>query len=235
MAAPPFADRVALVTGGSRGIGLAITDRLIAAGAQVAVASRSQPDSLPPGARWFGADVREAGQVEELVTDVVDHYGRLDVAVNNAGGSPVAEAATASPRFSSAIVTLNLLAPLYVATAANRVMQGQDAGGVIVSIASLRAHQPSPGTAAYAAAKAGLVNLTRSLAVEWAPRVRVNCVSPATLDQGSSPLGRGATADDVAGAVLHLASPASAYVTGADLVVHGGGERPAFLAAVAGH
>lgn len=93
--------------------------------------------------------------------------------VNNTGGSPYADAASVSPRFVEKVVALNLLAPFYVAQAANRVMQEQDGGGVVISIGSVAALRPAPGTAAYNAAKAGLAVLTRSLALEWAPKVRV--------------------------------------------------------------
>jgi NAD(P)-dependent dehydrogenase (short-subunit alcohol dehydrogenase family) len=182
------------------------------------------------------------------VRAATERYGSLDVLVNNAGGSPFADAATASPRFSAAIVTLNLLAPLYLAQAANAVMQQQEGGGVIVNVASVSGTRASPGTAAYGAAKAGLLNLTQSLAVEWAPRVRVVAVTPgpvrteqAHLHYGNDagiaavdatvPMGRMAEPRDVADACLLLASPLAAYVTGANLLVHGGGERPAFLAA----
>ncbi len=159
------------------------------------------------------------------------------------------DAAAASPRFSASIVALNLLAPLYCAQAANAVMQGQEDGGSIVNIASVSGIRPSPGTAAYGAAKAGLINLTQSLAIEWAPKVRVNCVSAGLVATEAAddhyggpegmagvaatvPLGRFGTPEDVAGLCLFLASPLAAYVTGANLVAHGGGEWPAFLAAV---
>jgi NAD(P)-dependent dehydrogenase (short-subunit alcohol dehydrogenase family) len=226
-------DRIALVVGGARGVGRGITDALLADGAQVAVASRDQPDELPAGARWFSADVRRPDGATELVDEVVARHGRLDVLVNSPGGSPTAPASTTAPAFTSALLTLNLLAPLHVAVAANEVMQGQDAGGAIVNLATLGALRASPGTSAYAAAKAGLLSLTQSLAVEWAPKVRVNAVSYDLAD-GSVPVGRAGTPADVAAAVLHLASPAAAYVTGANLVVHGGGARPAYLAALAG-
>ena len=240
--APALQDRVALVTGGAQGIGRAITEGLVAAGAAVAVCGRSQPDELADGARFFAADVRDPGEVDDLVAAVVERYGRVDVLVNNAGGSPHAAAATASPQFSTAIVTLNLLAPLHVSTAVNRVMQGQDGGGAIVNLASLRGMGAAPGTAAYGAAKAGLISLTETLAVEWAPRVRVNCISaglvateaPAADVGADLPLGRLGRAVEVADAVVWLSSPASAYVTGTNLVLHGGGERPAYLAAITG-
>jgi NAD(P)-dependent dehydrogenase (short-subunit alcohol dehydrogenase family) len=213
----------------------------------VVVCGRNAP-TAEGGIDFVACDVRDAEQVDALIADVVARHGRLDVLVNNAGGSPAAEAATASPRFSEAIVRLNLLGPLHAAQAANRVMQGQDAGGTIVNIGSVSGMRPSPGTAAYGAAKAGLINLTQTLAVEWAPKVRVNCVTAgllvteqAELHYGDAagvarvaatvPLGRMGTPDDVAGACLFLASPLAAYVSGANLVVHGGGEPPPYLAA----
>ena len=236
---------VALVTGGSRGIGRAIVGRFLASGASVVTCGRNQPDDLPDGAVFVQADVRDAEQVDALVTTAVEKFGRLDVLVNNAGGSPPAPAATASPRFFTSVIALNLLAPLFCAQRANAVMQDQDEGGVIVNVGSLSGMRPSPGTAAYGAAKAGLVNLTESLAQEWAPKVRVNCVSGGLIltEEGREhygdearieriaatvPLGRFGTPDDVANACLWLASPEAAFVTGANLVLHGGGERPPF-------
>ena len=127
--------------------------------------------------RYEACDVRDPDEVTSLVERVVAAHGRLDVAVNNAGGSPTAAAADASPRFSEAIIAPQPARPLHVAQAVNRVMQEQDAGGSIVNVSSVSALRPSPGTAAYGATKAGLLSLTQSLAVEWAPKVRVNAVS----------------------------------------------------------
>ena len=240
--------RVALVTGGSRGVGRGIVERFLAAGASVMTCGRTEPEDLPAGAAFTVADVRDAEQVDTLVAATVERFGRLDVLVNNAGGSPPADAATASPRFSTSIVALNLLAPLFCAQRANAVMQEQDDGGAIVNIASVSGIRPSPGTAAYGAAKAGLINLTQTLAVEWAPKVRVNAVTAgmilteqAELFYGDEagvarvaatvPLGRMGQPSDVGDACLFLSSPLASYVSGANLVVHGGGERPAFLEA----
>lgn len=238
---PPGA--VALVTGGTRGIGLAIAERLRANGAIVVTCARNPPSGDDT---WVPCDVRKAADVQAMVDNVIQRHGRLDIVVNNAGGSPEAAADTASPRFAEAIVALNLLGPLYVAQAANRVMQGQAQGGSIINIASVSGTRPSPGTAVYGAAKAGLLNLTQSLAMEWGPRVRVNAIIAGLIatesaaqhyggNQGVArvgaalPLGRMGTGGDIADAVMLLASPLAAYISGAQLAVHGGGERPFFL------
>lgn len=239
--------RVGLVTGGARGVGRGITDRLLAAGMRVAICGRSEPEpgSLPDGVLFVRADVRDPDAVGALVDTVVDRFGRLDVAVNNAGGAPGVDAATASPRFTEKIVGLNLLAAIHVAQAANAVMQRQDSGGSVVNISSLSGLRPSPGTAAYGAAKAGLISLSTTLAAEWAPKVRVNTVSAGMVrteqfedyyggPEGAAavartvPLGRVAEPADIGNAVAWLASDLASFVSGANLVVHGGGERLAF-------
>jgi NAD(P)-dependent dehydrogenase (short-subunit alcohol dehydrogenase family) len=244
-----------IVTGGTRGIGAGIARAFLRAGAQVLVCGRTEPaDSLLPAtggrtAAFARADVRDPEQAQRLVRTAVNLFGRVDVLVSNAGGSPAADAATASPRFHAKIVELNLIAPLHIAQSANAVMQNQAGGGSIIMIGSVSGTRPSPGTAAYGAAKAGLHHLVTSLAVEWAPKVRVNCVVPSLVVTesaamhhggeaglaaiaGTVPLQRIATPEDVAGACLFLASPLASYASGAALLLHGGGERPAFLAAL---
>jgi NAD(P)-dependent dehydrogenase (short-subunit alcohol dehydrogenase family) len=243
MAEADFAGRGVVVTGGTRGIGAGIARAFLAAGAQVLVCGRTDAAELPAAAGRTAccvrADVRDPDQAQLLVRAAAERFGRVDVVVSNAGGAPPAAAATASPRFHAKVIELNLIAPLHVAQAANAVMQGQAGGGAIIMIGSVSGTRPSPGTAAYAAAKAGLHSLAASLAVEWAPKVRVNCVVPslvlteAAAESGygeaatAAPLGRLATPADVAGACLFLASAQAAFVSGAALLLHGGGERPA--------
>lgn len=183
--------------------------------------------------------MRDPDAVAAMISSIIEQHERLDVVVNNAGGSPFADAATMSPRLAERVIALNLLAPFYVAQAANTVMQAQEGGGVIVNIGSVAARRPAPGTSAYNAAKAGLAVLTRSLALEWAPKVRVNQVSPGLVRteadtypagvQTTIPMGRLGEPADVAAACLMLCSPEARFITGADLYVDGGGEIPAFL------
>jgi NAD(P)-dependent dehydrogenase (short-subunit alcohol dehydrogenase family) len=247
-----FRGRVALITGGARGIGRGIAERFLEAGAEVAICGRNAPEASPSfggrSAAFFACDVRDAEQVARMTDEVAARFGRLDTLVANAGGAPAAEAATASPRFHERIIQLNLTAPLHCAQRANAVMQRQPEGGVIEFIASVSAIRPSPGTAAYGAAKAGLLSLTSSLAVEWAPRVRVVAVTAGLIrteqahlhygdEEGIAavgrtiPLGRMGDPEDVADACLFLASPLARYVSGTSLLSHGGGEAPAFLGA----
>ncbi|MGW4529863.1 SDR family oxidoreductase [Nocardia sp. NPDC004340] len=243
---------VVLVTGGVRGVGAGISRVFLDAGATVVACAR-RPGDTPVESNgrtidFLPCDVRDVDSVRGLVETIVEKYGRLDTVVNNAGGAPFALAADASANFHSKIVQLNLLAPLLVSQIANEVMQKQDTGGSIVMISSVSGHRPSPGTAAYGAAKAGVDSLVSSLAVEWAPKVRMNSVICGLVNTESShlhygdedgiasvsatvPMGRMATPEDIGRTAAFLASPLASYVTGSALLVHGGGEKPAFLEA----
>jgi NAD(P)-dependent dehydrogenase (short-subunit alcohol dehydrogenase family) len=246
-----LAGQVALVTGGTKGLGRAVAMALAAAGARVFVCARNAPAEAMGDISFRAVDVRDLEAVRELVEAIVTEAGRIDILVNNAGGSPAVPAADASPRFSEAIVRLNLMAPLYLSQAVHPHMARQG-GGSIVNIASVSAIRPSPGTAAYGAAKAGLLNLTQSLAQEWGPQaIRVNAIiaglmatetAEATYGDAeaqaavgrSMPLRRMGTGEDIAGAVLWLVSPLADWVSGARINVDGGGERPYFLDLVKG-
>lgn len=246
-----FAGRVAIVTGGTRGLGRQIAVRLAAAGAKVAICGRNAPEDLPDGIVFYPADVRDADQAKAFVDAVAKDAGRIDILVNNAGGSPASEVAAASPRFIDAILKLNMVGPLYMAQAAYPHMVASG-GGSIINIASVSGARPSPGTAVYGMAKAGLISMTQSLAQEWGrDGIRVNAIiaglmttenAEATYGDAdaqaavgrSMPLGRMGTGDDLAGAVLWLSSDDAQWVSGARLQVDGGGERPYFLDLVKG-
>lgn len=243
---------VVLVTGGVRGVGAGISRVFLDAGATVVACAR-RPGDTPVqsdgrGIDFLPCDVRDPDSVRGLIEQIVQKYGRLDTVVNNAGGAPFAMAADASANFHSKIVQLNLLAPLLVSQLANEVMQKQQDGGSIVMISSVSGHRPSPGTAAYGAAKAGVDSLVSSLAVEWAPKVRLNSVIVGLVNTESShlhygdedgiaavsrtvPMQRMAAPEDIGRTAAFLASPLASYVTGSALLVHGGGEKPAFLEA----
>jgi NAD(P)-dependent dehydrogenase (short-subunit alcohol dehydrogenase family) len=245
--------RVVLVTGGTRGIGAAIAAAFAAEGDTVVVCARKAVDGCPHP--FVSADLREAEACEGLIAHVATEYGQLDVLVNNAGGAPPSDTSTASPRFSEKIVRLNLLAPLWLSQYANAIMQEQENGGAIVQIASVAGLRPAPTVAAYGAAKAGLLNLCRTQALEWAPKVRVTAISPGFVSTERSlrrhrpgrksveqhfvqglegivatvPAGRLVSPEDVAAACLWLASDSAAMATGTNIVLEGGGDWPAFL------
>ncbi|MGQ4362005.1 SDR family oxidoreductase [Streptomyces sp. SAS_272] len=232
--------KVAVVTGGTRGVGAGIARSLARAGAEVVVCARQPPDTPVQGARFAPLDVRDADAVQTFFAGLP----RLDVLVNNAGGAPYRPLAAADAHRHARVIELNLLAPLTVSLAAHDHLRR--ARGSIVMIGSVSGGRPSPGTAAYGAAKAGLESLARSMAVEWAPEIRVNTLVVGMVhterthlhygdDDGVAavartvPLGRLALPDDVGDAAVFLASDAAAYISGASLLLHGGGERPAFL------
>lgn len=234
-----------LVTGGVRGVGAGISSVFAEQGATVVTCARRAVDGLPY--EFHSCDVRDEEAVAGLIDSIVERHGRLDVVVNNAGGSPYVLTADASPKFSRKIIELNLIGGLLVSQCANEKMQSQSDGGSIVNICSLSGRRPSPGTAAYGAAKAGMESLTETLAVEWGPKVRVNaCVvgmvetEQADLFYGDAesiaaisknvPLGRLAKPEDIGWAAAFLASDAASYISGATLEVHGGGEPPHYLA-----
>jgi len=241
--------KVAIVTGGNVGIGKSIAQRFLQEGASVVTCSRRDYDA-PPAAEGLddvdgrivhrACDVRQVEQVDEVVKTCLDTFGRIDTLVNNAGGSPPTDSATASPNFFAAVIATNLTQVFVFSQRVNTVMQGQDTGGTIVNISSMAGLGPSPILAAYGAAKAGVINATKTLAQEWGPKVRMNCVAPgfimtegadylAPTDEAKealrkgSPLKRIGMPSDIADVVLFLAADASRHVNGETIAVDGGG------------
>jgi 2-deoxy-D-gluconate 3-dehydrogenase len=240
--------RTALVTGASRGIGQQAALTLAAAGAKVVLAARSAEDlgATAAAARRAGApdavvavtDVLDEASVQAAVATAVEATGRLDVLVNVAGGQGFTASVTDTRTEGwDKVLSLNLRSVFVGCKAA---MPHLAAGGAIVNVASIAGFTASPGLAAYAAAKAAVISLTRTLAVEAAPHgVRVNCLAPGWVrteltrrmwtDPETSralvaqvPLGRWADVEELAGPLLLLASDAGSYITGATLVVDGG-------------
>ncbi|MFI6940917.1 SDR family oxidoreductase [Streptomyces sp. NPDC050418] len=240
--------RVAVVTGGTRGVGAGIARAFLEAGAQVVICARRPPDAPVEAAgrtaEFKAVDLRDVAAVEGFFAEVAAAHGRLDVLVNNAGGTPYRTLAEGGAARHARVLELNLVVPLTVSLAAYPLLR--ESRGSVVMVGSVSGQRPSPGSAAYGAAKAGLANLATSMAVEWAPEVRVNTLvlgmvrtelselhygdaAGVAAVAGTVPLGRLAEPSDVGAAAVYLASPQAAYVSGASLLLHGGGERPAFL------
>lgn len=237
--------RVALVTGGATGLGLEIARTLGRHGAKVAICSRKE-DNLRPAvdelvsqgidARYGVCDVRDMAQVERVVAETVEAYGRLDVVVNNAAGNFPAPLTGLSPNGFKAVVDIDLLGTFNVSRAAYDAWLGAH-GGSIVNISATIQYTGMALQAHVASAKAAVDALTRTSAIEWGKNgVRVNVVAPGgmtgtegysritavTGTKTHSPLGRHGTRHEVADAVLFLASDAASYITGATLAVDGG-------------
>jgi NAD(P)-dependent dehydrogenase (short-subunit alcohol dehydrogenase family) len=263
--------KVAIVTGTSRGVGVGIARRLLQEGASVAGCSRRPLDTLPAAEGIDGADERSVQwvcdqsdwtQIDEFVGRVVDRFGRLDILINNAGGTmPVPHVddvpeliakISGTPEVGSSFgrtalfhafaVQNNLISPLWFAIRAYRAMGARDGPGSIVNISSGASHPAgSPTLVSYGAAKSGLNHITRSLAEEWGPKVRVNCLAlGATMTDNfqsfvlpdddpegvtyfkNVPLGRAGTPDEVGAACVFLCSGQADYINGTTIEVDGG-------------
>ena len=241
--------RVAIVTGGGTGIGLAIATRLASVGAQVVIASRNAAH-LEAGVAAvqkagqegsaFQVDVREPEQVDGLVRHAVKTFGRVDILVNNAAGNFVCRAEDLSPNGWSAVIAIVLNGSFYCSRAVGRHLIANAGEGAIVSVLANYVWTGSPGTIHSAAAKAGVMSMTQTLAVEWARhRIRVNAVAPGPIESPGAarqlwntpeavdrigravPLGRWGQPGEVADAVTFLASPLAGFITGETLTIDG--------------
>jgi NAD(P)-dependent dehydrogenase (short-subunit alcohol dehydrogenase family) len=246
-----FKDQVAVITGGGTGIGLAIAKRLGSLGARIVIASR-RTENLEGGdasLREAGVDplivqldVRKPEQVDEMVLRTVKHFGSLDILVNNAAGNFICRAEDLSPNGWNAVIEIVLNGTFYCSRAVGQYWIARKRGGSIVNILANYVWTGSPGTIHSAAAKAGVLSLTQTLAVEWARHaIRVNAVAPGPIaaSPGAAkqlwnstdavdritamiPAGRWGRPEDVADAVAFLASPTSGFITGETLTLDGG-------------
>ncbi len=242
-------DRVAVVTGAGRGIGRGIALGFAEAGADVSVCARTtaEVDKVAGeigerGRRGLAVtcDVRRVDQVEEMVRKTVAALGRIDILVNNAGGQFWSRLLDMSEKGFNTVVQENLTSVFIVSNAAVKTMVKQGHGGSIINISTGGALYGGPGTAPYAAAKAGVINLTMTQSFEWARHdIRVNCILPGAIwteglarivgtperkEKGLSRITRGrfGTPEDIALACIYLASPASDWVTGQHFYINGG-------------
>ncbi|MBX3027123.1 glucose 1-dehydrogenase [bacterium] len=246
-------DRVAIVTGAGKGIGRGIALAFAEAGADVVCAARTQADidAVADEVRARGrralavrTDVMETAQLEALVAATRAEFGRIDVLVNNAGGTMPRAALDTSERFFEEALRFNVTSAFLLSKMAVRAMVDTAGGGAIVNISSRSSDMVMPSFVAYGAAKAALNMMTRNLAVEVAPKVRVNAISVGGIAtdslqvvltndalraqfEANTPMGRPGTVEDIAACALYLASPAGGWVTGKVFQVDGGTESPA--------
>ncbi len=242
--------QVVIVTGGGTGIGLAIAKRLGALGARIAIGSRNAGNLEKGSAELRHAgldplavqvDVRNPEQVDEMVHRVVRHFGRIDILVNNAAGNFVCRAEDLSPNGWNAVIGIVLNGSFYCSRAVGRHMIGRGGGGSIVSILANYVWTGSAGTIHSAAAKAGVMSMTQTLAVEWAKhRIRVNAIAPGPVESPGAakqlwdspeaiqritdmvPLQRWGKPEEIADSVAFLVSPAAGFITGEILTIDGG-------------
>jgi NAD(P)-dependent dehydrogenase (short-subunit alcohol dehydrogenase family) len=233
--------RVAVVTGAAQGLGRGALERLLLDGYRVAAMDvRDRVDdagSLAGEWRLYSGDVADRRFVEQVAADVLANWGRIDGLLNNAGIFPRQEALSLPDEDWQRVLSVNLTGTFLCSQVFARAMLAGD-GGAIVNTASGQAFRPLANSAAYAASKGAIVSLTRALAIEWAPRIRVNCIVPGIADTAMPrvshteasfqaaaakvPMGRAATARDTAAAVAFLLSDDAAYITGQALGVNGG-------------
>ncbi len=241
-------DKVAIITGGGTGIGQTIALEFVKAGANVVIASRKQSNldstiekikALGKTALAIATDIRVPEQVDDLIKQTVDKFGRVDIMVNNAGASFMSPVEEMTPNGWDTIININLKGTFLCCRAAGKVMIEQKSGKII-NVASTAGVNGSPRMAHYGAAKAGVINFTKSLATEWAPyNINVNCITPGLIEtegvktqmnldpqaieeQKKLPLlRRPGQTEDIAFTAIFLASEASKFLTGENIIVRG--------------
>ncbi len=245
-----FKNKTVVITGGTKGIGAEITKSFLKHDANVIVLARNKPkrnlQARGNSSLFVECDIRNIESIGTALKVIASKYKTIDVLINNAGGAPMANSLTASPKFHEAIIDLNLIAPLNLSQEIAKRMIKQKTISNIINISSVTATRPTPGSAAYGAAKGALVNLTKTLAIEWAPKIKVNSIIVGYIETENSllhygskseikkvaktiPLKRMGQPQDVANACVFFASDLAEWVTGSALEVHGGGESPTYL------
>lgn len=246
-----LAGKVAIVTGGSRGIGRSIAIALAEAGADVVVAAR-KPESLEESVAAVNAtgrkgiaiptNVRDMDALQNLVNETKNQLGRVDILVNNAATNPVfGPIANLDERAWDTVMNTNVKSAFFLSKMAREVMVAQGEGGAIINVSSTGGFRASGGLGAYSVSKAAIIMLTQVTAKEWGPDgIRVNCIAPGLIrtefsralwdneerlksSTSQSPLRRIGEADEMAGAVVYFASEASSFTTGQTLILDGGG------------
>ncbi|MGB3811357.1 MAG: SDR family oxidoreductase [Parvibaculum sp.] len=244
-----FKDKTIIITGGGTGIGRSFAAHFAARGATVVLAARQQ-DRLEATAKKIRdnggkaipveLDIRKPGMVDDVMDRVLDETGRIDVMINNAAGNFIARAEDLTPNGWNAVINIVLNGSAYCALAAGKRMLKQGSGKIMSVVASY-AWMGGPGTVHSAAAKAGVIAMTKTLAVEWGPRnIQVNCLCPGFVDTEQSrsvlwptkeaqdhllariPAGRFGTIEETVGAGAFLCSPAADYINGEVLTIDGG-------------
>ena len=245
-----FKNKTVLITGGSKGIGLEITKSFLRHQAKVVILARNKPKRKIQAKGNVGyfieCDIRNIESIDAALKVISSKYKSIDVLINNAGGAPMADSLTISSKFHEAIIDLNLIAPLNLSQRIAKKMIKQKTVSNIINISSVTATRPTPGSAAYGAAKGALVNLTKTLAIEWAPKIKVNAIVVGYIETENSilhygskseikkvsktiPLKRMGQPQDIANACIFFASNLAEWITGSSLEVHGGGESPSYL------
>ena len=235
--------KVALVTGGSRGLGLQMVRAFARRGADVVIASRKleaceaaaeEVRALGRRALAYSAHAAKWAEIDALIAAAYGEFGRIDILVNNAGMSPAVPSHEVTEQLFDSVVGLNFKGPFRLASqVGHRMAQGE--GGVIINVSSIAALTPTPGVVPYSGAKAALNAMTVSLAREFAPKVRVNAIcagpfltdiakawTPEARERSNNALGRPGRPEEVVTTALYLASPASSFTTGAVVRVDGG-------------
>ena len=239
--------KVALVTGGSRGIGKGIATAMAASGAKVMITSRKAEsceeaaDEIGHDCQWFASNVGYADQAEAVVDHTLEQFGAVDILVNNAGANPYAGPTidVDVPRWEKTI-QVNMTAPLVLTQLCwNKYMKDGPGGSTVINISSVGGLSTNPQLGVYDVAKAGLIHLTKQLAAELGPNVRVNCIAPGLIktdfarilwegERGGEvaqryPLKRLGEVEDIAGCAVWLAAETGSWITGQTIAMDGGG------------